>query len=62
MLIGAGGASQNVSDSEIDRELDSALETMSVRDAADAVAGKLGVKRRAVYQRALARAEKDAKA
>ncbi len=53
VLIGKGD-SEDVSDSDLDRSLTEALLTMSVRDAADAVSGMYGVKRRPVYQRAMA--------
>ncbi len=42
-----------VSETDLDSELRLALETMSVRDAADQVSAKLGMKRRQVYQLAL---------
>jgi 16S rRNA (cytidine1402-2'-O)-methyltransferase len=45
------------SDAEIDARLAQALETMSLRDAVDAVAGALGLHRRAVYARALVLSE-----
>jgi 16S rRNA (cytidine1402-2'-O)-methyltransferase len=45
-----------IDDAEIDRRLDRALETMSARDAAALVAAEAGLGRRAVYQRAIARA------
>ncbi|KRS12660.1 16S rRNA methyltransferase [Roseovarius atlanticus] len=38
---------------DLDTALSAALETQSVRDAADTVAARLGLKRRVVYQRAL---------
>ncbi|WP_239494582.1 16S rRNA (cytidine(1402)-2'-O)-methyltransferase [Roseovarius amoyensis] len=54
VLIGAGeGDSENVKEIDLDRELTEALQTQSVRDAADAVSTRLGLKRREVYQRAL---------
>ena len=43
---------------EIDRQLDAALATLSLRDAAAAVAGATGAPRREVYRRALARAQR----
>lgn len=52
ILIGEG-ASENVSLSDLDDVLKEALETMSVRDAADHAAALLGTKRRDAYQRAL---------
>ena len=42
-----------VSEIDIEQDLKAALETQSVRDAADLVARMHGLKRRAVYQRAL---------
>lgn len=44
---------QIADDADLDTLLQKALETQSVRDAADAVATELGLKRRVVYQRAL---------
>jgi 16S rRNA (cytidine1402-2'-O)-methyltransferase len=62
LVVGAAPADSApvASDAEIDARLAQALETMSLRDAVDAVAGALGLHRRAVYTRALALAE-DAK-
>lgn len=58
VLVGAGGAdSENIREGDLDRELNAALEGRSVRDAADMVSGRLGLKRRDVYQRALALAK-----
>ncbi|EEX16590.1 conserved hypothetical protein [Citreicella sp. SE45] len=48
------GDSEKINESDLDQSLLEALETMSVRDAADAVSGMFGVKRRPVYQRAMA--------
>lgn len=45
--------SANVSEEDLDLALGKALERLSVRDAADAVAAELGLPRRQVYQRAL---------
>ncbi|MBY6002564.1 16S rRNA (cytidine(1402)-2'-O)-methyltransferase [Salipiger bermudensis] len=59
VLIGKSD-SEDVSDSDLDRSLTEALLTMSVRDAADAVSGMYGVKRRPVYQRAMALAKERA--
>ena len=56
VLVGKG-SSEKINELDVDNSLTEALETMSVRDAADAVSGLLGVKRRAVYQRALALAK-----
>lgn len=46
--------SPNVSEVDIEAELKLMLETMSVRDASDELAAKTGVKRRKIYQMALA--------
>ena len=46
--------SPNVSEVDIEAELKQLLETMSVRDASDELAAKTGVKRRKIYQMALA--------
>lgn len=56
LVVGAApvDAAPVASESEIDARLAQALETMSLRDAVDAVAGALGLHRRAVYARALA--------
>ncbi|MGR3375267.1 16S rRNA (cytidine(1402)-2'-O)-methyltransferase [Salipiger abyssi] len=56
VLIGKGD-SEKISESDLDLSLTEALKTMSVRDAADAVSGMYGVKRRPVYQRAMALAK-----
>lgn len=60
VLIGKGEKAQ-LSEELMEQELSLALENMSVRDAADFVSGKFGVKRRPVYQMAmqLARSEED---
>ncbi len=47
------GDGQEATAEDLDTALKAALETQSVRDAADSVAARLGLKRRAVYQRAL---------
>ena len=52
VLIGRG-SSEKISESDLDSSLEAALDTMSVRDAADTVSRMLGVKRRAAYQRAM---------
>jgi 16S rRNA (cytidine1402-2'-O)-methyltransferase len=59
MVIAVAGAAsepdRGPSDpAELDRRLADALATSSVKDAASAVADALGLKRREVYQRALA--------
>lgn len=51
-LIG-GGNSENIREFDLDSELERLLDSVSVRDAADQVAAKTGLKRRDVYQRAL---------
>ena len=50
----------SVSEADLDSTLRDVLRDKSVRDAADDVAGKLGLKRRQVYQRALQLAQEDA--
>ncbi|WP_294619828.1 16S rRNA (cytidine(1402)-2'-O)-methyltransferase [uncultured Roseovarius sp.] len=50
----------SVNEADLDSSLRDVLRDKSVRDAADEVAGKLGLKRRQVYQRALQLAHKDA--
>ncbi|MEO3416847.1 16S rRNA (cytidine(1402)-2'-O)-methyltransferase [Roseovarius sp. CAU 1744] len=52
VLIGRGD-SPSVSEADIEEKLLQALETLSVRDAADRVSAELGMKRRQVYQLAL---------
>lgn len=51
-LVGRGN-SLKISEIGLDSELMEALDSVSVRDAADQVAAKTGLKRRDVYQRAL---------
>ncbi len=51
------GDSSNVREMDLDRTLEEALQQGSVRDAAEAVALRLGLPRRKVYQRALQLAE-----
>lgn len=51
-LVGPGD-SPKVKDIDLDSELTRALDNLSVRDAADQVAARTGLKRRIVYQRAL---------
>jgi 16S rRNA (cytidine1402-2'-O)-methyltransferase len=48
------GAALDAGDTEVDARLAAALQTLSLRDAADQVAGTTGRPRREVYQRALA--------
>jgi 16S rRNA (cytidine1402-2'-O)-methyltransferase len=43
----------DVSETDVEQKVKEALETMSVRDAADHVSAALGVKRRPVYQMAM---------
>ena len=52
VLLGRGD-SENIRSVDLDSEVLKALETVSVRDAAELVAGKFGLKKRDVYQRAL---------
>lgn len=47
------GHSPSVSEADLEEKLRAALETLSVRDAADQVSAELGMKRRQVYQLAL---------
>ncbi len=58
LLIGKGDKAE-VSEDLIDQELRLALQSMSVRDAADLVSGKFDIKRRPVYQRAMQMAQDD---
>ncbi len=46
-------------DIDLDAELDRALETLSVKDAAAQIAAQFGLKKREVYQRALERSNAD---
>ena len=48
------GDSPKISESDVTQALETALATMSVRDAAEAVSAMFGVKKRAVYQEAMA--------
>ncbi|OWU83286.1 16S rRNA methyltransferase [Oceanicola sp. 22II-s10i] len=59
VLIGQG-ASEKISESDLDTLLMAALSDGTVRDAADKVAGATGLPRREVYQRALALGRRDA--
>ncbi len=52
VLIGRGDSS-TISDADVESHLVEALETLSVRDAADQVSADSGMKRRQVYQLAL---------
>ena len=52
-----GADTEAVSPDELDTKLKAALEKLSVKDAAEAIAGETGLKRRQVYQRALALAD-----
>ncbi|MFD3190453.1 16S rRNA (cytidine(1402)-2'-O)-methyltransferase [Sedimentitalea sp. HM32M-2] len=53
VLLVDRGHSPAVNESDIDSDLRTALQTHSVRDAADLVSGMHGIARRKVYQRAL---------
>lgn len=52
VVIGQGD-SESVREFDLEHEVNKALETMSVRDAADYVSTRFGVKRRPVYQLAM---------
>ena len=52
-LVEKGDSSSKISEDDVDSVLRAALETVSVRDAADKVAAQTGLKRRVIYQRAL---------
>jgi 16S rRNA (cytidine1402-2'-O)-methyltransferase len=52
VLIGKGDSS-NIREIDLEQEVNKALGTMSVRDAADYVSATFGVKRRPVYQMAM---------
>ena len=52
VLIGKG-LSSSVSKMDLESKLEAAMQTMSVRDAADKLSVELGIKRRQVYQLAL---------
>ncbi|MGR3272118.1 16S rRNA (cytidine(1402)-2'-O)-methyltransferase [Thalassococcus profundi] len=54
VVIVARATAEPASQAEVDAALMEALETMSVRDAADRVSAELGLSRRPVYQRAMA--------
>jgi len=53
IVVGPPAAGAAASEEEIDAQLAKALETLSVRDAADMVAALTGVKKRTLYARAL---------
>ena len=53
------GASMSINEIDLDTVLSKALETATVRDAAEQVAADLGLKKRDVYQRALALSKSD---
>ncbi|MCA3636280.1 MAG: 16S rRNA (cytidine(1402)-2'-O)-methyltransferase [Rhabdaerophilum sp.] len=59
LVIGPPEAEGPASEDRIDAALRAALERHSQRDAAEIVAGELGLKRREVYARALRLSEKD---
>ena len=52
VLIGEPAATEVTAD-DLDKALEAAMQTMRIKDAANAVAGALGLPRRDVYQRAL---------
>jgi 16S rRNA (cytidine1402-2'-O)-methyltransferase len=54
VLVGPPAAGDPVADEELDRLLRSALESLSVKDAAGAISAQTGAPRRQVYARALA--------
>jgi 16S rRNA (cytidine1402-2'-O)-methyltransferase len=54
IVIGAAEAPEAISDEALDRDIAAALATLSVKDAAAAVAAKHGLPRRRIYARALA--------
>ena len=54
IVVGAAEARDAVSEDDLTRDLVEALRTLSVKDAAAAVAAKHGLPRRQVYSRALA--------
>ena len=53
ILVGQGD-SVDVNQTDLDSEIRAALKEFSVRDAADSIAARFGLKKRDVYQRALA--------
>ncbi|WP_425073020.1 16S rRNA (cytidine(1402)-2'-O)-methyltransferase [Sagittula sp. S175] len=53
VVVVGKGDSEKISEIDIEQEVNRALETMSVRDAADYVSTRFGVKRRPVYQMAM---------
>ncbi len=53
VLVIDKGDSTNLREVDIEQEVNTALQTMSVRDAADFVSARFGVKRRPVYQMAM---------
>ena len=58
LLIGRNTGTETIDDAEIDEKLAKLLQDMSVKDAAAYLAGETGLKRRDVYQRALALAKR----
>lgn len=58
VLIGKGD-SGTIRELDLEQEVNKALETMSVRDAADYVSTRFGVKRRPVYQLAMRHSGRD---
>ena len=57
IVVGAAEARETVPEEVLTRDLVEALRTLSVKDAAAAVAAKHGLPRRQVYSRALALAD-----
>lgn len=58
LLVGRGDKTE-VSEDDLDTAIASALENMSVKDAAAEVAARMGLKKREVYQRALELSKQD---
>jgi 16S rRNA (cytidine1402-2'-O)-methyltransferase len=54
IVVGAAAARETVSEDALDREIVAALATLSIKDAAAAVAARHGLPRREIYARALA--------
>lgn len=59
LLVGRGTRQADVSETEIESMLEQCLNDMSVRDAADVVAGRFGIRKRMVYQMAMRIAGRD---
>ncbi len=58
VLLGKGRL-EKISEMDLEHSVRTALETMSVRDVADTLSARFGIKRRQVYQLAMALKEKD---